>query len=102
MLSHLAKNVAPVGLQVCQARLHDVCLFGALEIFAPSADPLLGFEEQIRKLRSDLLGQEFQQGHAKQQVELNLLFVLGASERGLHQLQCLAFPGAGLRAFRRF
>ena len=101
MLSHLAKDTAPVGLQLRQARLHDVRLLGALEVFASTADPLLGFEKQTCKLGPNLLGQELQQGYAEQQVQLDFLFVLGASEGGLQQFERLAFPGARFRAFWR-
>ncbi len=77
-------------------------LFGALEIFAASANPLLGLQKRMRKLGADLLSQEFQHGDAEQQVELDFLFIFGASQGGLQQLQRLAFPGAGFRAFRAF
>src|SRR5690349_14757238 len=62
VLGHLAKDVTSIALQIRQARLHKVGLFGALEIFASTAYPLLGFQEQTGKLRCNFLGEEFQQG----------------------------------------
>ena len=97
MLGHLAKDIAPVGLQIGESRLHDVGLLGALEILSPAADPLLGFQQQAGELRPDLLGQEFHQGDAEQQVQLDLLLVFGAGDGGLHQFERLALPGSGFR-----
>src|SRR5579862_961973 len=58
VLRHLAKDIAPIALQVGQPRLHEVRLFGALEVLTPRSYPLFGLQEQAGKLSCNLLGQE--------------------------------------------
>ena len=64
---------------------------------AAAADPLLGFEQQVRELRADLLRQEFQQSHAKQQIDLDIFFIFGLLKPGVKKIGKLPFPGRTLR-----
>ena len=100
VLARLAEHIPAVGLQFGQPRLDHVRLLGMVEMLAAAADPLLGFEHEVRKLRADFLRQELQQGDAKQQVNLDILLVLGVLEPGVQKVGKLALPGGRLRRTR--
>src|SRR5712691_7271447 len=92
MLADVAEQIAPVRLEFAKAGLNHMSLPGVVEMLTASADPLLGFEQEVRELRADLLRQVLQQGHAKKQVNLNILFVLGLLKSRVQKIGKLAFP----------
>ena len=77
MLARLPEHIAAVGLQFGQPRFDDMRLLGMLEMSAAAANPLLGFEHQVRELRADLLRQELQQSDAQDQVNFDILLIFG-------------------------
>ena len=50
MLACQTEHIPAVSLQFSQARLDDVRLLGAIEMFAAPADPLLGLEQEVGEL----------------------------------------------------
>ncbi len=96
MLAHGAEQIAAVGLQFGEAGLDHMGLLGAIEMRAASADPLLGFEQEIRKLRADFLREVLQQGHAEQQIDLDIFFVLGFLKPRIEKIGKLPLPGSSL------
>ena len=77
VLPDVPEKIAAVRLQFGQTRLDHMGLLGVVEMLAAAADPFLGFEQKVRELRADFLRQILRQCHAKKQVNLNVLFVLG-------------------------
>ena len=96
MLAHVPEQIAAVRLQFGDARLDHVGMLGMIEMRAASPDPLLGFEQEVRELRADLLREIFQQGHAKEKIDLDIFLVLGLLKPAVQEIGKLAFPGRSL------
>ncbi len=96
VLAHVSEQVAAVRLQFGEARLDHVGLLGMIEMLAARPDPFLGFEQQVRELRSDLLREVLQQSDAKKQIDLDILFVLGLLQPGVQKFGKLPLPGGRL------
>jgi len=63
-----------------------VRLLAALEMFASLANPLLAFQDQIRKLVADLDDQKFQQRQPEQQVDLDIFLIFGLRQGALQKI----------------
>jgi hypothetical protein len=102
MLTHGAEEIATVCLEFGEAGLDHMALLSMIEVRAASPDPLLGFQQEICELRADLLRQVFQQGHAEEQINLNIFLKLGLLKAGLEKIGELSFPGRALGGTRGF
>jgi len=58
-------------------------LLAALEMFAPLANALLAFQNQVRKLVAQLLSEKFEQRDPENEIDFNVLVVLGIRQRAL-------------------
>src|SRR5262249_3231222 len=94
LLAHGTNHHAPRGLQLRKARLDDVGLLAALEIFPALADPFLALENQICELVAEFGSKKFEQSDAEEQVNFDVLVILGLGQRALQKFaQQLAKAG---------
>ena len=101
MLAHLAEDIAPVGLQFGQPRLHHVGLLGALEVFAAAANPLLGFQQQGGELAPISCVRNLISATRSSRSSSIFFSYLARVSDACSSSSSLALPGAGLRALGR-
>ena len=86
LLADGADDAAPSGLQFGKARLDDVRLLTAFKMFTALANPFLALMNEVRELAAEFRGEEFQNGHAEQQIHLNIFVILGVGQRAMENV----------------
>ena len=71
-------------------------LLAALEVHAARVNPLFALDNQAGELAGDLAKQEFQNGEAIEDVDLDVLGVFGAGQRNLKKLEELLAKARGI------
>src|SRR5580704_729906 len=62
-------------------------LLAALEVLTSLPDPFLPFQDEIGELIGQFLGEKFQQTESKNEIDLNILIILGLSQRALQEVR---------------
>src|SRR5882762_981842 len=61
-------------------------LLAAFEVLATLANPYLAFVDEIGKLIPHFIGQKFQEAQSEDQIDFDILLVLGLGQSALEQL----------------
>ncbi len=86
LLADGADDATTGRLQFREARLDDVRLLTAFKMFTALANPFLALMDEVRELAAEFRGEEFQNGHAEQQIHLNIFVILGVGQRAMENV----------------
>ncbi len=90
------QHIAPRRLHLRQPRLDDMCRLAALKELAALAHVFFAIQDHVGELVLQLAGDELQDGQPEEQVNLDVLLMLGAGQRALQQLRQELAEGRGV------